>query len=243
MLSSTRLDPPRPVPDPLAVAAQVRLRVEAAMGSLNISAIAPGFLDRMTKFAETLAIWGARTNLTARPGDPAEVAFHIIESLMPLALDWEPAAYPLRAALSRATRVLDVGSGAGFPGLVLASASAARFTLFEARRKRASFLRTASTEMGLSNVTVEQRHLSPAALNGDFDIAITRALGPPADFYAIAAAALVKGGTAILYANPTQRLDLPAARSVGLGDEARVPYQLRRGQSAVSRMLVLWRKL
>lgn len=219
------------------------MRVETAIGSLNISAIAPGFLDRMTKFAETLAVWGARTNLTAHPGDPAEVAFHIIDSLMPLVLESEPAGYPLQATLSRAKRVLDVGSGAGFPGLVLASASAARFTLFEARRKRASFLRTASIEMGLSNVTVEHRHLSPADLNGDFDIAMTRALGRPADFYALAAAALVKGGTAILYANPTQRLDLPAARSVGLGDEARVPYQLRRGQSAVSRMLVSWRKL
>lgn len=213
------------------------------MRALNVSAIAPGFRDRMTKFAETLAIWGARMNLTAQPGDPAEIAFHIIDSLMPIALESEPAAYPLRAVFSGAKRMLDVGSGAGFPGLVLASACAAHVTLVEARRKRASFLRTASIEMGLSNVTVEQSHLSPANLNGDFDIAITRALGPPADFYAIAAAALVKGGTAILYANPTQRLDSPAARSFGLGAEARVTYQLRRGQAAVSRILVLWRKL
>lgn len=231
------------MPDPLAVAAEVRLRVETSMRALSVSSIAPGFLDRMTKFAETLAIWGARTNLTARPGDPEEVAFHIIDSLMPIALESEPAAYPLRAAFSRAARVLDVGSGAGFPGLVLASASAAGFTLVESRRKRASFLRTASAEMGLSNVAVEQKHLSPGDLNGDFDIAITRALGPPANFYSIAAAALVKGGTAILYANPTQRLDLPAAHSVGLGAEARVAYQVRRGQGVVSRLLVLWRKL
>ncbi len=213
------------------------------MRTLDVSAIAPGFLDRMTKFAETLALWGAWTNLTAHPSDPAEVAFHIVDSLMPIALESEPDSNPLREAFGRAARVLDVGSGAGFPGLVLASASAARFTLVEARRKRASFLRAASVEMGLSNVTVEQSHLSPADLNRDFDIAITRALGPPADFYAIAAAALVEGGIAILYANPAQRLDLPAARSAGLGDEARVPYQLRRGQSAVSRMLVVWRKL
>jgi len=227
----------------MAVAAEVRSRVEALMRTLNVSGIAPGFLDRIAKFAETLAIWGARTNLTAHPSDPAEIAFHIVDSLMPIALDSEPDAYPLRAIFDRARRVLDVGSGAGFPGLILASALAARFALVESRRKRASFLRTASAEMGLSNVTVEQRHLSPADLRADFDIAITRALGPPADFYSIAATALVKGGAAILYANPTQRLDLPAARSFGLGAEARVPYEVRRGQAVVSRILALWRKL
>ena len=234
---------PPAISDPHAVAAEVRSRVEASVRSLNVSAVAPGFLDRMEKFAETLALWGAKMNLTARPSDPAEVAFHIIDSLMPIALDSEVGAYPMRAIFGPAQRVLDIGSGAGFPGLVLAGASAAHFTLAESRRKRASFLRTASAEMGLSNVTVEQRRLSPADLNGDFDIAMTMALGPLADFYAMAAAALVKGGTAILYANPNQRLDQASARAVGLGAEARVAYQLRRGAAVVSRVLVLWRKL
>jgi len=237
------LNRPPAISDPHAVAAEVRGRVEASVRSLNVSAVAPGFLDRMEKFAETLALWGAKMNLTARPSDPAEVAFHIIDSLMPIALNSEASAYPMRAIFGRAQRVLDIGSGAGFPGLVLASASAAHFTLVESRRKRASFLRTASAEMGLSNVTVEQRRLSPADLNGDFDIAMTIALGPLADFYALATAALVKGGTAILYANPNQRLDQSSARAVGLGAEARIPYELRRDRATVSRVLVLWRKL
>ncbi|MGD0073809.1 MAG: RsmG family class I SAM-dependent methyltransferase [Candidatus Binataceae bacterium] len=238
------MKPSHPRPDPRAVAAEARSIVEAAIRTLDASAIAPAFLDRMTRFAENLAIWGARTNLTARPGDPAEVAFHIIDSLTPVALESEPAAYPLRAAFGRAARVLDVGSGAGFPGLVLASASsAAHFTLVESRRKRVSFLRLASAAMELANVAIEQKHLAPADLNGDFDIAIGRALGPPADFYAIAVAALRNAGIAILYANPDQRLDLPAAAAFGLGAETRVSYALRRGETSVSRILVLWRKL
>ncbi len=177
------------------------------MNCLDISAIAPSFLDRMEKFAAILARWGAKMNLTAHPEDPEEIAFHIIDSLAPLVLDSEPAGYHPRESFAHGRRVLDVGSGAGFPGLVLAGASDAAFTLCEARRKRVTFLNVAIAETGLANVTVEPKYLSPADLDGDFDLVTSRALGPPAEFYRIAAAALRKGGIAILYANPEQRLE------------------------------------
>ena len=51
--------------------------------------------------------------------------------------------------------MLDIGSGAGFPGLVIAAAINASVTLVEARRKRATFLTEAVIEMGLKNVRVE----------------------------------------------------------------------------------------
>jgi len=213
------------------------------MTRLDVSAIAPAFLDRIEKFAELLARWGTRMNLTAHPEDPEETAFHIIDCLAPLVLESEPAGYQLRESFAHGRRVLDVGSGAGFPGLVLASASNAGFTLCEARRKRVSFLKTASAEMGLTNVTVEPKYLSPADLDGDFDLVTSRALGPPAEFYEIAAAALREGGVAILYANPEQRLDVADAHSAGLGAETRVPYELQRGKTIVNRVLMLWRKM
>lgn len=213
------------------------------MTRLDVSAIAPAFLDRIEKFAELLARWGAKMNLTAHPEDSEETAFHILDCLTPLVLESEPTSYHLKEGFALGKRVLDVGSGAGFPGLVLASASNAGFTLCEARRKRASFLKIASAEMRLTNVTVEPRHLSPADLDRDFDVVTSRALGPPAEFYRIAAAALRKGGIAILYANPAQRLDVADAHSVGLGAEVRVPYELRRGKTIVKRVLMLWRKM
>ena len=213
------------------------------MSRLDISAIAPSFLDRIEKFAELLARWGAKMNLTAHPEDPEETAFHIIDSVAPLVLESEPSGYHLRDSFDHGRKVLDVGSGAGFPGLVLAGASNAGFTLCEARRKRVSFLKTASAEMGLTNVTVEERRLSAADLNRDFDLVTSRALGPPAEFYEIAAAALRQGGIAILYANPSQRLDVADAHLTGLGAEIRVPYELRRGETIINRVLMLWRKM
>jgi len=234
---------PPPALDAQTGASEVRAQVEAALDSLDASELAPGFLDRIAKFAETLAIWGATTNLTAHPNDPAEIAFHVIDSLMPLALGSGAAAASLKAAFDHAARVLDVGSGAGFPGLILASASTAHFTLVESRRKRASFLRAASVAMSLANVTIEQSRLTPADLDERFDIAVARALGPSGEFYAIAAAALIKGGTAILYANPNQRIDSRGARACGFGEQERISYQLRRGQSVVGRELILSRKV
>jgi 16S rRNA G527 N7-methylase RsmG len=147
-----------------------------------------GLLDRIETFAAALALWGARLNLTAAPDNPGEIAFHIIDSLAPLILAIRDEVPPptaragstdalvakstvmptARAGLADAfvsgSRVLDLGSGAGFPALILAAACDADFLLMEARRKRASFLRVTAAEMGLSNVQVDSARADPAAL-------------------------------------------------------------------------------
>ena len=151
------------------------------------------FLDRIETFAAALALWGAKLNLTATPDDPAKLAFHIIDSLAPLILAGRRgvpmlaarAAFPdafmgssnrtiversaLTDAFAAGTRVLDLGSGAGFPALILAAACDADFLLMEVRRKRASFLRVTAAEMGLSNVQVDSSRAEPAALRSAHD--------------------------------------------------------------------------
>ena len=85
-------------------------------------------------------------------------------------------------------RVLDLGSGAGFPSLILAAACAADFTLLEARRKRASFLTVAAAEMGLANVRVEPSRTDSMTLEPVFDVVTARAFAEPAIVYRTAAA-------------------------------------------------------
>jgi 16S rRNA (guanine527-N7)-methyltransferase len=138
--------------------------------------------------------------------------------------------------------VLDLGSGAGFPGLVLAAASDAHFTLVEARRKRASFLSVTAAEMRLPNVDVIPARAEGAHLMSEFDLVTARAFGAAADFFALAADALKPGGVAMLYANPSQRLSLDAGRAAGLADYTRVPYQIARRAERVSRVVTLWRR-
>jgi 16S rRNA (guanine527-N7)-methyltransferase len=202
----------------------------------------PDFRTRMEKFVAAVAFWGARINLTAQPDVPAELAFHILDSLMPLMVGDPGTA--IRDGFAHGRKVLDLGSGAGFPGLVLAAAADGDFTLVESRRKRASFLTLTAAAMGLHNVVVEPlRGDSPRFARG-FDTVIARALARPSEFLRMAAAALRPSGRAILFASPGQALDPEAALSAGLRDEARRSYELEHpGAGAVPRILVVWRKL
>jgi 16S rRNA G527 N7-methylase RsmG len=223
--------------------------------------LSDSFIDRMAIFASALALWGARINLTARPQDPEEITFHIVDSLMPLVARRGQSLSPLPHsvvgegegegsdtlqaqpdAFTSGRRVLDFGSGAGFPGLILASARTASFTLAEARQKRASFLKIAAAEMALDNVEIFPTRIYPFTFASTFDAILSRASGPTRDFYEIAVNALAAGGVAILYSSPSQRLDLVAAGSYGLGDYRRYRYTLKRGSGRVERMLATWRK-
>ena len=62
---------------------------------------------------------------------------------------------------------LDIGSGAGLPGLVIALASAHRVILVEPRRRRAEFLARCCDQLGLSEVVVEPRRVETLRVRAD----------------------------------------------------------------------------
>jgi 16S rRNA (guanine(527)-N(7))-methyltransferase RsmG len=200
------------------------------------------FFDSMSAFGSALALWGQKVNLTARPDDPAQVAFHVIDSLMPLVLARSQQIAELGDVFGCGKRILDLGSGAGFPALVLANACGAHFTLTEARRRRVSFLKVAAVEMALDNVEILGVRVSTSTLAPVvFNAVLSRASGPLPGFYQLAAHALAPGGAAILYASPSQRLDLAAAEAAGLGAYRRHRYRVWRPGAAVERVLAVWR--
>jgi 16S rRNA (guanine527-N7)-methyltransferase len=232
-----------------ALAAQVRSLVAAHLDAMRFAPERVLFLDRIEQLSAMIAMWGARMNLTAEPGDPRAIAFHIIDSLTPImfANNGELLPHPFRAH----NQVLDLGSGAGFPGLVLASASPANFTLIESRRKRASFLTVAAAEIDLKNVVVESRRIKPLATSshsweakavGHFDVVTARSYAVPQAFHSVAASALRPDGIAILYANPGQNLALTDAEKNGLYEFQPVAYSVPRGGRAVERILAMWRR-
>jgi 16S rRNA (guanine527-N7)-methyltransferase len=233
--------------DPETIAREVRATVGDSIEKYGLLVAHPRFLERIERLAAVLATWGARMNLTAEPEEPSEIAFHIIDSLAPLFLAARDDGAFLSGTFPASKRALDLGSGAGFPGLVLAAASEAHFTLAESRRKRASFLTVTSSEMGLHNVTVEMTHVREPQVEAVFepalDVVTARAFGDPASVYRIAAAALKPGGFAILYANPSQRLRFEEAGASGLGEYRRLAYEVERGDSIVNRILAVWRRL
>ena len=98
--------------------------------------------DKFKRFTELLLEWNKIHNLTGAK-TPADVEKNIEDSLFPTTFIEKPSS------------ILDVGTGAGFPGLILAIVYPdVRTVLCEPRKKRASFLKYVAMELELSNVEV-----------------------------------------------------------------------------------------
>ena len=97
----------------------------------------------------------------------------------------------------------DVGSGAGFPGLVLACCyPATRFALIEPSQRRVGFLELQTAGIGLANVDVIASRLED--VQGDFDIAVARAFQAPALALGSMIPLVKVGGQAIVAAGPNE---------------------------------------
>ena len=217
-------------------AVAVRDAVADSLEKLRFAPKSSDFLARTETFAQLLRVWGERTNLTSAPSDVGEAAFHIVDSLAPL-LVADDATFHAKPLFAAGHRILDLGSGAGFPGLILASVCEARFTLAETRRKRASFLQIAAAEMGLANVSRETS--SASGSEGTFDVVLSRGVGA-AKSCELAESALNAGGYLVMWIGDQQRV---AATSIGLERLSDQPYLVPRSGRLVPFRLASWRKI
>ena len=236
--------------NPEQIAEIVGERLGPTLSAIGVISSNREFLGSVVRMAATLATWGPKVNLTAHPRDPDEILFHVFDSIIPFSivvgakiLRWG-AGGAGGAGLDRERRFLDVGSGAGFPGLVLAAAVNAQVTLVEARRKRATYLNEAAIEMGLRNVKVENARVESLGYRDRFDLITARAVGNPREIFKVAGAALVPGGVLMLYVSADQKFDdartVAAAAEAGLVDAAISGYDLRHGKQLTRRAVATW---
>jgi 16S rRNA (guanine527-N7)-methyltransferase len=152
--------------------------------------LAPDLQGQIERYLEEIGKWGARTNLVGSTDDDA-LRLHAEESLAAMrhlppdsrVVDLGSGAgfpgLPLLIARPdlRMTLVVDLGSGAGFPGLPLLIARPdLRMTLVEARERRLHFLRHAVRTLGLECAVIRCRIEDPPV--GAFDYALLRAVAP-----------------------------------------------------------------
>jgi 16S rRNA (guanine527-N7)-methyltransferase len=123
-------------------------------------------LARLEAYADVLADWNSRHNLVARSTLADMWNRHFLDSAQIV---------PLIPATAR--NLADLGSGAGFPGLVIAAMRPdLAVTLFEATTKKCQFLETAAKRMGLT-VIIENGRLEEIRPQ-IFGVVTARALAP-----------------------------------------------------------------
>jgi 16S rRNA (guanine527-N7)-methyltransferase len=219
-----------PEPDPLDL-----LTEGAAALGLEL---APATLAHLQTYLEELKLWNAKINLTGLKTDRDIVIKHFLDSLAVLPF------------LDGADSLVDLGSGAGFPGLVLKLARPhLMLTLVEARQKKAAFLEYLAARFGLTGVQVVQTHLTrPLAQKWEPKVAavVSRAVFILPRLMELAAPLLSAGGVVLALKSmhlAVGELEAAAAAChlLGLGPLEQHKYHLP--LSGEPRLLVLARKL
>lgn len=127
--------------------------------------------DRLIQFVTLLAKWNRTYNLTAVREPERMISQHILDSLSVL------------PHLGGCSSILDVGTGAGLPGLPLAVASpSVQFTLLDTVAKKTAFVRQAIGELGLKNITVVTGSVENYKTTKNFSRVISRAFAELKDF-------------------------------------------------------------
>ena len=139
-------------------------------------------IAKLVTFIEQLTRWNRVYNLTAVRQPEAMVTHHILDSLT--ILPW------LRGA-----RVLDVGSGAGLPGIPLAIANPAlQFILLDSNAKRCRFMMQMIAELQLTNVEVVRSRVEDYRPQILFDSIISRAFASLVDWLRVCQHLCAPGG-------------------------------------------------
>ena len=144
-------------------------------------------LERLLDYLALLAKWNAVYNLTAVRDPSQMVVQHLLDSL---------AAVP---AFASAKCVLDVGSGGGLPGMVLAIWAGEahpdmRIAMIDTVHKKTAFLTQVKAELGLANVTVHTGRVEALQVDQPFDVITSRAFADLTDFVDWSGHLLADGG-------------------------------------------------
>ena len=157
-----------------------------------------GHADKLLEFVALISKWNRVYNLTAVREPAKMLTHHVLDSV---------AVAPHIGEGS----LLDIGSGAGLPGIPLAIVSPQRHvTLLDSNHKKSAFQRQAVIELGLENVEVVNARVEDWQAPRPFGVVISRAFAELAQFVSVAARFCAPGGilAAMKGAYPDEELAL-----------------------------------
>ena len=208
-----------------------RLRFEAAACGVVLT---DQHTARLIRYLQLIQAWRRPAGLTA-VADPLEAArVHIADSLL-----------CLRADIAHGATVIDIGSGAGLPGIPLAiTRPDLRVTLLEADRRRAAFLEMAGRELALT-VDVLVRRAEDAgrdpASRERYDTVVARAVAPLQVLFELTLPFARVGGRVVLLKGPGVRRELKVAHRAkeALGGGAVVLLDAQLSGGEIRRIVVV----
>jgi 16S rRNA (guanine527-N7)-methyltransferase len=145
--------------------------------------VSPAQQNQLMDYLGLMFKWNAVYNLTSLRDPMQMVTHHLLDSL---------AAVP---AFLDAKNVLDVGSGGGLPGIVLAIVRPdVKISMIDTVHKKTAFLTQVKAELNLSNVTVYTMRVEQLQVSDKFDVITSRAFADLSDFVNWSSHLLAEGG-------------------------------------------------
>lgn len=217
-----------------------RRLLESSLGELGLPLPSAKQLEQLSRLYELLLEANAKTNLTAITDERGFILKHVVDSLT----------CGLTQLLEGRQRVIDVGTGAGFPGLPLKIMKPdLDMTLLEATRKKVEYLDQASHTLGLKNIQTlwgraeEQAHRPE--LREVFDRAVVRAVGTSATVAELCLPFVRVGGYLLVQKGPEVDTELgPAQKAIrALGGNLVEILELRLPEIGDQRKLLVIEKV
>ena len=196
-----------------------RIRVILEKNDIPFGEDLPGKLEI---YLRLLLEWNRRMDLIAEVGEEEILDRHFTDSLTVLRTELIP----------ERSRIIDVGTGAGFPGMVLAMARGdLEVTLLDAQQKRLNFLEAVGRETGMTNITLMHGRAEDAARDRkhreQYDVALARAVAPLNVLGEYLLPFVRIGGCALCWKGPALREELEMGRRAArlLGGRLEMPVK------------------
>ena len=144
---------------------------------------------QLFKYGQLIQKWNRVYNLTAIRNNRELITHHLLDSLAVL----PEISFALQATTN--PRILDVGAGAGLPGLVLAIAQPSwQITLIDTVQKKVAFMQQAIASLGLKNAQAVHGRVEEFQVDAPFDLICSRAFSSIGNFIALSQHVLAEHG-------------------------------------------------
>ena len=159
---------------------------------------------KLLDFSKALLQWNKRTNLISKSDESRVFTRHIVDSLS-------------ATSFLVGNSIVDIGSGAGLPGLPLAIACPhKKFTLCERMKKRAHFMQFVIANLGIDNAQVIEAPFEEIVSKGEsFNCVVSRGVRGAEILWPIVERAIAESGRLIVYASTHSFGEEPISKSAG----------------------------